>query len=66
MNIDKVLNNPLINRAELSRQMYPNNKSHKQYLYNKLYKVQRQSLTFKDRETIKKIITDFYNEIYLG
>lgn len=63
MNIDKILSSPLINRSALSKLMYPNNKSHKQYLYNKQHNVQRQSITFKDRELIKKIIADLFADI---
>lgn len=66
MNIDKVLNNPLINRNALARLMYPthsNPASAGRYLYNKLNNKQRQSITFKDRELIKKIIKDLFADI---
>lgn len=58
MNIDKILNNPLINRSALARLMYPNMlpTTSKNYLNNKIQQRQRQTLTYKDRELIKEII----------
>ena len=66
MNIDKVLNNPLINRNALARLMYPTHTdpaSAGRYLYNKINNKQRQSLTFADREKRKKIIADLFADI---
>lgn len=66
MNIDKILNNPLINRNELARQMYPYYTDPRiagRYLYNKIKGNQRQSITFKDRELIKKIIKDLFADM---
>jgi hypothetical protein len=58
MNIDKILNNPLINRTQLARLMFPGQKYPEPYLNKKIHCKQGQSIGPKDKEKIKVIIND--------
>lgn len=53
---EKALESPLVNKAELARQMFPNNKNAKAYLSDKLAGRQQKRITKKDLEKIEKII----------
>jgi hypothetical protein len=63
MNIDKILNNPLLSRAAIAKKIWPNNKTAGVYLFNKMHNVQKQTLTYQDKEKIKKIIEDLFADI---
>ncbi len=60
MDVDKIVNSPLINLAALAKLMYPGNKSPRQYLYKKIHNKERQSITYTDREKIKEIINKLF------
>jgi hypothetical protein len=63
MNIDKILNNQLISRAAIAKKIWPNNKTAGVYLFNKMHNLQRQTLSYKDKENIIKIIEDLFADI---
>lgn len=54
--IIELINHPLINRAELARRMFPNNKTPEQALNSKLKNVQNKKITEKDCENVVRII----------
>lgn len=54
--IIELINNPLINRAELARRMFPNNKTPEQALNSKLKNVQNKKITEKDCENVIRIL----------
>ncbi len=51
-----LIKHPLINRAELARRMFPNNKNPEQSLNSKLMNVQNKRITEKDCENVIEII----------
>lgn len=62
--IIELINHPLINRAELARRMFPNNKTPEQALQAKLMKIQNKRITEKDCENVIRIIEkEFLNKI---
>lgn len=63
MNIDKILNNPLLSRAAIAKQLWPNNRNAGKYIYSKMHNLQGQTLSFADKEKIKKIIKDLFADI---
>ena len=58
-----LINHPLINRAELARRMFPNNKTPKQALQAKLMKIQNKRITDKDCENAIRILKELFNKI---
>jgi hypothetical protein len=54
--IIELINHPLINRAELARRMFPNNKTPEQALNSKLKNVQNKKITEKDCENVIRIL----------
>ena len=54
--IIELINHPLINRAELARRMFPNNKTPEQALNSKLRNVQNKKITDKDCENVIRIL----------
>ena len=54
--IIKLINHPLINRAELARRMFPNNKTPEQALQAKLLNTQNKRITDKDCENVIRIL----------
>lgn len=54
--IIELINNPLINRAELARRMFPNNKTPEQALNSKLKNIQNKKITEKDCENVIRIL----------
>lgn len=66
MNIDKIINSPLINRNALARLMYPGMNSKTgpgQYLYKKLHNKEGQSFGYADKEKIKEIFKDLFADM---
>lgn len=62
MNIKKILKSPLINKAELSRQMWPGNKNSHSRLSNKIGNMYGQRITPKDESKIIEIIEDLIRD----
>jgi len=58
-----LINHPLINRAELARRMFPNNKTPEQALQAKLMKIQNKRITDKDCENATGILKELLNKI---
>lgn len=56
MNIEKMLSDPLINKMELARRMFPGQKYPEPYLNKKINKRYGQSLNASDIEKIKNIL----------
>lgn len=59
MNVDDVISlikHPLINRAELARRMFPNNKNPEQSLNSKLMNIQNKRITERDCENVIEIL----------
>lgn len=54
--IIELIKHPLINRAELARRMFPNNKTPEQALNSKLMNVQNKKITDKDCENVIRIL----------
>lgn len=61
--IIELINHPLINRAELARRMFPNNKTPEQALNSKLKNVQNKKITDKDCENVIRILRELLNKI---
>jgi hypothetical protein len=59
MNIEKILQDPLINKVELARRMFPGQKYPEPYLNKKINRRYGQSITASDIEKIKNIMDDF-------
>lgn len=51
-----LIKHPLINRAELARRMFPNNKNPEQSLNSKLMNIQNKRITEKDCENVSEIL----------
>ena len=51
-----LINHPLINRAELARRMFPNNRTPEQALQAKLLNIQNKRITDKDCENVIQIL----------
>lgn len=58
-----LINHPLINRAELTRRMFPNNQTGEQALNSKLKNVQNKKITEKDCENVIRILKELLNKI---
>ena len=61
--IIELINHPLINRAELARRMFPNNKTPEQALQAKLMKIQNKRITDRDCENVIRILKELLNKI---
>ena len=61
--IIELINHPLINRAELARRMFPNNKTPEQALQAKLMEIQNKRITDKDCENVIRILKELLNKI---
>lgn len=61
--IKDLINNPLINKAELARRMFPNNKAADRNLDNKLAENKYRRLTEVDCESVMKIFSQFCEQI---
>lgn len=61
--IIELINHPLINRTELARRMFPNNKTPKQALQAKLMKIQNKRITEKDCENVIRILKELMKKI---
>lgn len=61
--IKELINDPLINKAELARRMFPNNKAADRNLDNKLAENKYRRLTEKDCESVMKIFGRFCEQI---
>lgn len=61
--IKELINDPLINKAELARRMFPNNKAADRNLDNKLAENKYRRLTEKDCESAMKIFSQFCEQI---
>lgn len=61
--IIELINHPLINRAELARRMFPNNKTPEQALQAKLMEIQNKRITDKDSENVIRILRELLNKI---
>ena len=65
--IIKLINHPLINRAELARKMFPNNRTPEQALQAKLLNIQNKRITDKDCENVIRIVkNEIVNKIQKG
>ena len=53
--IELILSRPLINKSELARQMFPNQKRPEQYLSDKIHGIQGKRITEKDQKKIENI-----------
>ena len=62
MDIFKILEGKLINRNELARRMFPNNKTAGQYLYHKLNCINRLKITQADQDKVKQIINEEFKD----
>lgn len=62
MNIDKILKSPLINKSALAKEMFPKLKKPEPYLSKKINGKYGQTLGFKDREEIKRIILNLISD----
>lgn len=62
MDILKIISNPLVNKSELARLMFPLQKRPQQFLYDKVNNIQGKRLTESDKKNIeiilKKLLTD--------
>lgn len=61
--IIELINHPLINRAELARRMFPNNKTPEQALQAKLMNIQNKRITEKDCKNVMRILKELLNKI---
>lgn len=61
--IIELINHPLINRAELARRMFPNNKTPEQALQAKLMNIQNKRIIGKDCENVIRILKELVNKI---
>jgi len=60
--IIELINHPLINRAELARRMFPNNKTPEQALQAKLMNIQNKRITEKDCKNVMRILKELLNK----
>lgn len=52
----ELIKNPLINKSELARQMFPSQKRPEQYLFDKVNNIQGKRITEKDKNKIEIIL----------
>lgn len=59
----EVLSNPLINKAELARLLFPNQKHPEQYLNDKIFKRYGKRITPNDEKKIKNIFSVLFDNL---